>query len=310
MKLNPLPIRTRVFHGEGLCSYAQRLAQHNLGDVSGIERAVRRTGTPLPHHRRWSDERAAVWRELGGLNPRVFTTPTAINGEAITDRSLCLRCSQGHKAMGRLPHVGLVCVRHKRWLGFPQLDLHTYRPAVIAELHYRNQLVPRGIYFDSYPMELGLLCANPGFIGAAEIQRRHNISGIGKTSVLIYPEQVRFARLITQRAFLEYTTDPEQPGRQRRSRVTDEVLKIVPPRDDSENWRAVDRIWEVVSRLARFRRESALWGTPVRDTYCQLLRFIDLQDLANDSDWGLRRESIRTETVIAPARSTDLAELA
>lgn len=302
MMLNPLPIPTRVYHGESVLSYALRLAQRNHSDVTGIELALRNSGMALPHHRRLSPERIALWRELGGLNSRVFTTPTVIHGEPVTERSLCLHCAQGHAAVGRLPHVGLVCLRHKRWLELPQRDLHTYRPAVIAEQHYRTQLVPRGICFDSFPMELGLLCASPAFLGAAEIQRRSETSGISNTRILIYPEQIKFVRLITQRAFLQHVTDPQQPGRQRRDRVAQEVLKIVPPRDDSENWRATDRLWEVVTRLTRFRRENALWGAPVRDTYCQLLRFLDLYDLATDQDWGLRAESIRTETANADAQ--------
>ncbi|SII92347.1 Uncharacterised protein [Mycobacteroides abscessus subsp. abscessus] len=74
-----------------------------------------------------------------------------------------------------------------------------------------------------------------------------------------------------------------------------------------ENWRAVERIWEVVVRLATFRRESRLWGAPVRDTYYQLLRFIELEDWAKSEEWGLSQRSIFSDSVL-PSRDRVIAK--
>ncbi len=70
-----------------------------------------------------------------------------------------------------------------------------------------------------------------------------------------------------------------------RARVTQEVTKILPVWDDSESWRVAERIWDVARRLTQLRRESLLWGAPVRDAHYNLLRFIDLPDLVIDDSW-------------------------
>jgi hypothetical protein len=55
--------------------------------------------------------------------------------------------------------------------------------------------------------------------------------------------------------------------------------------DDSESWRVTERIWDVARRLTQLRRDSLLWGAPVRDAHYNLLRFIDLQDPVFDDSW-------------------------
>ncbi|MBS4729861.1 hypothetical protein MSM1_19965 [Mycobacterium sp. SM1] len=120
-----------------------------------------------------------VWRQLGNLHPSAFTAPTKINGDPVTDRRLCLQCTQGNAAIGRLPHAGLVYLQHKRWIGSsPQVDLHTYVAALTAERHFRNHLAARGVLFDSFAMELGKVCANSVFMGIQEIERRRQQTGI------------------------------------------------------------------------------------------------------------------------------------
>ncbi|WP_133051008.1 hypothetical protein [Mycobacteroides abscessus] len=299
MTLRPLPVLTRVYEGEGISSYAGRLAQRNHSDIKGIELGVRRTGVRLPH-RRWTPERVAVWRELGGPDQHAFAAPETIEGSRVTDRDLCLQCAQGHHAMGRLPGIGMVCLKHRRWIGFPQIGIHHYRQAIAAERHYRRHLAPRGILFDSFPMDLGRGCASPAFIGFTEIQRRCERIGINNMDVITYPERVQFARLLTLPRFLEYVTEPSLEARVRRDRITDEVAKILPHHEDCENWRAVERIWDVVRRLTTLRRDSRLWGAPVRDTHYQLLRFVELEDWAKSGEWGLSERSIFSDSVLPP----------
>jgi hypothetical protein len=284
MSLRPLPVPTRVYPGEGVISYSQRHAARSHSHIADIEHGIRQRGVRLPRTR-LSPERLEVWRQLGCLHQTTFSTPASLKGSVVCDRQLCLRCTQGNRAMGRMPGAGMVCLRHKRWLGSPQISLHDYIPALKAERHFCNHLARRDVLFDSFAMELARGCANPVFIGDEEIERRQRAAGISVAAALAYPEQVKFARLLTSRTFLEYATDPAPEARDRRARTTREVKGILPVWDDSESWRVTERIWDVVRRLTELRRESRLWGAPVRDAYYNLLRFIDLPDLVVDDSW-------------------------
>lgn len=286
--VQPLPVPTRIYGGEGVVSYSHRHAARNHSQASHIEAGVREHGIRLGRARKGhsAPERLDVWRQLGNLHPSAFTAPTRINGDPVSDRQLCLRCTRGDPATGRLPHVGLVCLRHKRWLGSsPQICLHTYTAALAAERHFRNRLAVRGVLFDSYAMELGRECANPLFIGTQEIERRRQQTGIDTVAALVYPEQVRFARMLTSPTFLEHVTDPAREALDRHARVAQEVTKILPVWDDTESWRVTERIWDVARRLTQLRRDSLVWGTPVHDAHYNLLRFIDLPDLVIDESW-------------------------
>jgi hypothetical protein len=88
-----------------------------------------------------------------------------------------------------MPAVGMVCVRHRRWLGYPQFDLHAYRPAITAEKQFRSRLVTRGLLFDSPAMVIGLEAALVA-IGADEVDQRRALSGITVPDLLVYREQV------------------------------------------------------------------------------------------------------------------------
>jgi hypothetical protein len=288
MTLRPLPVSTRVYGGEGVTSYSHRHAARNLSQIRDVEAGVRQRGIGLGKAREGhaSPERMDVWRQLGGLHPSSFKTPTRIDGDPVTDRRLCLRCTRGHPAVGRVPHMGLVCLRHKRWLGSaPQLSLNTYPPALTAERHFRTHLAAHRVLFDSFAMELGQACATPPFIGTEEIEQRRQHTGIDTVAALIYPEQVKFARLLTSQMFLDYVTDPGRQARDRRDRITHEATKILPTWDDAESWRVTERIWHVERQLTERRREVLLWGTPVRDAQYNLLRFIDLRNPVIDGNW-------------------------
>jgi len=89
--------------------------------------------------------RLQAWRTLGRLRDTAFTAPQYILDEEVTERALCLRCTRGEPARGRLPELGMVCIRHRQWLGSPQADLHNYRPALIAERQFRHHLAARNV---------------------------------------------------------------------------------------------------------------------------------------------------------------------
>jgi len=132
--------------------------------------------------------------------------------------------------------------------GIPS-HLHAYVAALTAERHFRNHLAARGVLFDSFAMELGRACANPVFIGIQEIERRRQQTGMVTIAALVYPEQVKFARMLTSPLFLEYVTDPARETSDRRNQITRGAMKILPAWDDSESWRVTERIWDVARRL-------------------------------------------------------------
>lgn len=132
----PLPLRTRLIGGEGLPTYRTQLATNNLTTVAYVERYVEEQGrerlSKSPSH----PQVFQTWRELGNLHPSAFTEPQTVVGNWVIDRELCLSCTGGHIARGRVPGVGWVCVRHRRWLGNPQLDLRAFPEALAAERHW------------------------------------------------------------------------------------------------------------------------------------------------------------------------------
>ena len=274
MTITRLPVRTRVFHGENLDSYSQRHADRNFCRPSDVDRALRERGVVSSKNRRDPD-RLQAWRDLGGLRTDSFTSPDYVLDQEVTERALCLRCTRGESARGRLPGAGLVCVRHRRWLGSPQIDLHGYLPALAAERHFRRHLAARDVLHDSLPMLIGRECVSPAIIGSNEIDRRRNAFGIDAVDTLTYPEQVKIARLLCSPAFLRAATDPDADSAQRSSLVTREVEKIIPARHGADSWRATSRVWTAITHLTARRRDARIYGVPMRDTYYNILRFID-----------------------------------
>ncbi|WP_024441285.1 hypothetical protein [Mycobacterium sp. UM_WGJ] len=273
MTITPLPVRTRAFHGESLDSYTRRHSARNFCSPSDIDRALRERGVIRSGNRRDPD-RLRAWRELGGLRTNSFTSPDYVLDQEVTERALCLRCTRGEPARGKLTGIGLVCVRHRRWLGSPQIDLHGYFPALAAERHFRRHLAARDVLHDSLPMLIGRECASAAIIGASEIDRRRDEFGIEAIDALTYPEQVKIARLLCSPGFLCAATDPDADSALRSSLVAREVEKIIPARNDADPWRATNRVWTAITHLTARRRDARIYGVPMRDTYYKILRFI------------------------------------
>ncbi|MGH7920421.1 MAG: hypothetical protein ACREQM_10810 [Candidatus Dormibacteraceae bacterium] len=274
MTITPLPVRTRLFHGENLDSYTRRHAARNFCRPSDVDRALRERGVLNSKSRRDSD-RLQAWRDLGGLRAGAFAAPEYVLDQEVTERALCLRCTRGESARGKLTGIGLVCVRHRRWLGSPQTDLHGYFPALAAERHFRRHLAARDVLHDSLPMLIGRECASPAIIGSSEIDCRRNEFGIDDVDALTYPEQVKIARHLSSPGFLRAVTDPDTESAQRSSLVAREVEKIIPARDDADPWRATNRVWTAITHLTARRRDARIYGVPMRDTYYNMLRFIE-----------------------------------
>lgn len=144
MRITPLPVRTRPYHGETLDSYIQRHAARNFCMPSDVDRALRERGVVKSKNRR-DPARVQAWLDLADVPASRFTTPDYVLDQEVTERALCLRCTRGEPARGKLTRVGLVCARHRLWLGSPQIDLHVYFPAVAAERHFRRHLAARNV---------------------------------------------------------------------------------------------------------------------------------------------------------------------
>lgn len=274
MSIASLPVRTRVYHGENLDSYVRRQAARNFCVPSDVDRALRERGIVRFKHRR-NPDRLQAWRDLGGLRADAFTAPEYVLDQEVTERALCLRCTRGEPARGRLVGVGLVCVRHRRWLGSPQVDIHGFYPALAAERTFRRHLAARDVLHDSLPMLIGRACASPEIIGASEIDRRRSQFGIDDVNALTYPEQVKIARLLSRPGFLLAATDPDAGSAQRNLLVAREVEAILPACDDADPWRATNRVWTAITHLTARRRDARIYGILMRDTYYNILRFID-----------------------------------
>lgn len=274
MSIAPLPVRTRLYHGENLDSYARRHAARNFCLPSDVDRALLEHGVVRSKGRR-NPDRIQAWRDLGALPADAFSTPAHVLDQEVTERALCTRCTNGDNARGALTTTGLVCIRHRRWIGSPQIDLQGYYPALSAERYFRRHLARRDVLHDSLPMLIGRECASVVIIGASEIDRRRSEFGIENDEALTYPEQVKIARLLCSPGFLSAATDPDTEAAQRSRLVAREVEKIIPAREDADTWRATNRVWTAITHLTARRRDARIYGVPMRDTYYNILRFID-----------------------------------
>lgn len=173
MTLAPLPVPTRCYAGEDLTSWANRHCSRNHTTVHAVERAL--FNRELLHSHALRDpERFTRWRQLGDLHTSAFTISTHIDGVWVTTRDLCLRCTRGNAATGRLPQVGWVCLRHRCWTSQPQRpvgqvyhregDRRTRRvlscPVLTAERAFRAHLAPLGVLVDSPLMLFALELAH------------------------------------------------------------------------------------------------------------------------------------------------------
>ena len=91
-------------------------------------------------------------------------------------------------AFGRLPEVGLVCLRHRRWLGSPLQPHVPLQDVLSAERAFRAILVRRGELFDSPVMNLArsIAVASVGLEGALEPSAPRALPA----EAFIYPIQV------------------------------------------------------------------------------------------------------------------------
>lgn len=259
MTLRPLPVPTRLYGGEDVNTFARRAAARNGTEDRWIGNALWSSGIVTSVSDR-HPSRLQAWRELGALHESAFTTPTVIADEWVTDRVLCIQCTGGHVAVGRLPRVGNVCVKHRRWLGQPdQPRVHAYPAVLTAERHYRTRLAPRDILFDGSVMRLAAECARVA-LSPTTITERQTATGLPVDAV-IYPEQVAFCRLIARPSLLAWAVAPTTDPTEVRQVLDRESRHIVGADDDNEPWRASTRLQTVVFTLRNHTRQASTLTT-------------------------------------------------
>jgi hypothetical protein len=162
-------------------------------------------------------------------------------------------------AHGQIPRFGMVCMRHKRWLGSPQSSVRRFIPALSAERHFRSRLAAQGMVFDSPVMMVAREAVVAG-LGPSELRRRRRTFDVEPVETLVYPEQVAVARLLARPSFLLAAAEPTVDLRTRHALVAQAVTSLLPSGEDAEPWRAVTRVWHVVSRLSGEIRDVRAYG--------------------------------------------------
>ena len=272
MRIEPLPIPTRLLGGEVVNSYAGRHARNNGLRADEIEQALRETDQFPRSKGKRHPERLAAWRALGGLHERAFTEPQAVHGNWVIERPLCSRCvPRPEEGTGRLPWVGWVCLKHKRWIkGDQQTDLARFGEALVAERHWRGTLTPRRVVVDS---PLLLLAEESATVGMAKAVMKERAERVKDPSpgLLVYPETVRLARLLSRPSFVDAVLG-EAPSRWKRAMVEREVRAILPGAEDAEDWRAIARVWDFVLGLQDCVRDARWLGHIPEDRW-NVLRY-------------------------------------
>jgi len=243
---------------------------NNGTSVKDIDAILRRQGAVASRSPR-DPERAKAWRALGGLHERAFTEPQVVSGNWVIDRALCSRCMPHlEDGMGRVWDRGWVCLKHKRWVGKPQGDLANFGEALVAERHWRGTLTPRGVVVDS---PLLLLAQEGATVGISKAVLEERASRIGRPSpgLLVYPETVKIARLLSRPSFLDAVLG-EVPARWKRAMIEREVRSILPDAEDAENWRALARVWDFVHSLQDCVRDAQWLGQAPEDRW-NVLRY-------------------------------------
>lgn len=268
----PLPIRVRCYHGEGLMSYARRAAEANHVGIDDVESAIRSQGYPLPL-RRDAEERLQIWRALGELHSTTLAEQDKDGELQIPTRPLCAKCAAGQAANGRLPTIGDVCLRHRRWLGYgDQADISRVPEFLAAERTFRRVLVPKGIVVGSVVVMncRGIGQCLPKDVAQSRI-RQLQLSE-SNTEMLGYPETVALAAMLTDTAFLDRVLSPAPPD-ERREHLDEAIHAAMHPLELVESWRITNVLWSTLKRDYEHLTSTRLRGVAPEPAVALLLPF-------------------------------------
>lgn len=251
----PLPIRTRLIADETLHSYAQRLAARNFATVASIEKALVAHGELLPQKSWLSSRRAAAWRALGGFQSERAFWETRDTVLGVPLERLCDQCSGYAIAYGYLRTRGMVCLKHRRWIGERQTRIHDLPHAINAERRYRSILLPRAAGMETRTFGLAGECAQLSLTGQAqklEPQRR---------SIAEYVRTVDLAIVLSSSAAVQVLTTPHTSSASRISNLLLQLQQITGPLETEASART--EVLLANARLSGLERPAkVLWSSP------------------------------------------------
>lgn len=247
MTLQPMPIRVPTFPGETVDSFARRAAAANHTTIADIEAGLRHYGL-LTSRARSSDQRASLWRQLGALPPHAFSAPKTFNSHPVPARTLCRHCAGGETVVARMPHLGMICLRHGCTLQPPHTPID-HLPAILhAERRFRHLHRTRGLVLDSPAMNIArdtaLLAYDPG---------RDPGPPTGSPAIMVYRPQVDIAAMITDSKFLEIICSTATPAPQRRDYTGTRLAHTTGAGLDHIG-KALQHMWNIIDNLNDYLR--------------------------------------------------------
>lgn len=264
MTLQPMPIHVRIFPGETVDSFARRAATANHTTITDIEAGLRHYGL-LISRARSSDQRACLWRQLGALPPHAFSTPKTFNNHPVPARTLCRHCANGDTVIARMPHLGMICLRHGCTLQPPHTPID-HLPAILhAERRFRHLHRTRGLVMDSPAMNIArdtaLLAYDPG---------RDPI--LPSPEIIVYRPQVTIAAMITDPTFLETVCSTTRPAPQRRHYTGTRLARATGVGLDHIG-KALQYMWNIIDNLDDYIRATRAGHRSFTDTAHDLLPY-------------------------------------
>ncbi len=259
--IRPLPTLTRCYHGEDVATYSTRHAARNSLTVVEVEKWLREQGHLRTANPR-DPARLAAWRALGALHKSAFTTASLVSGNRVTDRLLCRGCTSGYTARGRLPGIGLVCLKHRRWLGSRDQPQVNDRDILAAEVGFRTILARAGELFDSPVLDLA------GDISALgdSIADQPSPQPWLPPDAQRYPTQIRLARVLTT-TFVDSVIASRHDSAARTAACRAALDAAFPVGGRSTRWRAEYRLNQVAAQLNRDTVAARLSGDPPTDEW-------------------------------------------
>ena len=266
MTLQPMPIHVHTFPGETVDSFARRVAAANHTTITDIEAGLRHHGQ-LTSRARSSQQRATLWRQLGDLPECSFSSPSTFHGHPVPARTLCRQCADGHTVTARMPHLGMICLRH----GCTQQPPHTpigHLPAILhAERRFRHLHRTRGLVMDSPAMNIArdtaLLAYDPG---------RDPGPTTGSPAIMVYRPQVDIASMITDSKFLETACSTTTPGLQRRDYIAVRLARAAGA-GLLDIGKALQYMWNIIDNLTDYLRATQAGERTFTDTAHDLLPY-------------------------------------
>jgi len=253
-RIGPLPVRTRVFRGETLDSYARRHASKNRTTVRDIETDLKANGLLPSSTNRRHPRRLAAWRALGDLSPTAFSEPETVLEFPVAIRRLCAHCTRGEQAYGRRPDQGMVCRNHQQWLGETQIKFAISSTQVVAEKRFVKNLATKNVLFDAPVMQIARSAAFAA-IPESTIAERAASHGISDHQALLYPEQVGIACVLCEPDIMESATDPSRQVSTRRGFVESALAPVFDGIPNARLWAAILAIQPALDRTIKYRRQ-------------------------------------------------------